>query len=340
MKRLVIPLFIIALSLQGCIDDYHFDTDMYKRKIVVESFINPDSVIKVSVAWNKPGNDTSAVKYIDGAHVQIEEDGVVIVSGTTDNGTLLSNVYPAAGKSYHLSVMVEGEEEVTAETSIPPPADISFTTREKLADKYRYVTYDGIEYVVPPTYELRYIATDVSDIVIPTEVSAVWIEAYASYDNGIIYGSETNELFSSSPYFDQVNSLGNNSDVLERESSIMYERGFIRIQRQALSLALPFTFTMEIFYRWSHFDYVEIDGVGEWITESGLAEQFLLYLTSPSDEYDKYRRSAVKQELAQNIILFFTNDPVNVFSNIHNGVGIFAGYNTKVVAVPIDNPLQ
>jgi hypothetical protein len=269
--------------------------------------------------------NTTPIEYIDGALVQIEEDGVLIVSGTTVNGTLSSNIYPAVGKSYHLSVKVEGETEIIATTSIPPPADISCSIREKL----RYFTYYDI-------YQLEYIAADVSDITLPPEIPSAWITGYVKYENGSIYRSGFGDLYSNSPYLDQVNAVGDNNDVLQRESNVAYERGFIRIQRQALSLALPFTFSMQVFPRISVSVFDEHD---EYIdSETFYAEQFLLHLISPSNEYDRYKRSAIKQDLVYGSL--FTGDPVSVYSNIHNGIGIFAGYNTTVVATPIINTFQ
>jgi hypothetical protein len=328
MKNLLLPILLIAF---GCTETYYFDKDVYKRKIVVESFINPDSVIKVTVSWSIHPNEvtgvyylngvlmhTTPIEYIDGALVQIEEDGVLILSGTTVNGILLSDVYPAAGKSYRLSVKVEGEAELTAATSIPLPANVSYSIREKS----RYITYYDF-------YQIEYIAADVSDITLPPEIPAVWISAYLMYDDGITGYSD---LYSNSPYLDQVNAVGDNNSVPQRESNIAYERGCIRIQRQVLSLALPFTFSMVAFGGIKY----EMDENEEWIivyTDG----QFFLHLISPSSEYDKYRRSAIKQDLIYGSL--FDSDPVSVFSNINNGIGIFAGYNTTVVAAPINYPI-
>ena len=338
MNRLVLPILVSAFKLIGCTGIYDFDKDVYKRKIAVESFINPDSVIKVTVAWNRPANEDSTIEYIDGALVQIEEDGVLTVSGTTVNGTLSSNVYPAIGKSYHLSIKVEGEPEITAATSIPPPAGAYYSIREKMADRYSYYINDGIvETIKCPACDFKYIAADIDNIALPAEVPAVWITGYVKYDDGNVAGGD--DLYSDSPYLDQVNSVGDNNDVLLRESNIAYERGFIRIQRPALSLAIPFTFSMAV----PRGSRREMNSYGEWITiyevdPDSSPEQFLLHLTSPSHEYDKYRRSAIKQDLIYGSL--FSSDPVSVYSNIRNGTGIFAGYSTAVVAAPINNPVQ
>ena len=338
MNRLF-TILVISFTLFSCVEIYDFDKDLYKRKVVVESFINPDSVIKVTVAWNRPANDNSVIEHIDGALVQIEEDGVLIVSGITANGTLSSNVYPSTGKSYSLSVKVEGEPEITAATSIPPRANATFSIREKMADMQVCSIYEdgAVECIIQPARYFRYIATDISDITLPLEVLAVWIAGYVKYDDGNIAGGD--DLYSDSPYLDQVNSVGDNNDVVLRESAIAYERGFIRIQRPALSLALPFTFTMAVprGRNWIINGYGEMIITYEVDSESS-PEQFLLHLTSPSHEYDKYRRSAIKQDLIYGSL--FSSDPVSVYSNIRNGAGIFAGYNTTVVAAPINNPIQ
>ena len=334
IKKLILPILLIAF---GCKGIYEFDTDMYKRKIVVESLINPDSVIKVTVAWNRPTNatyirsvHTPPIEYINGALVQIEENGILILSGTTVNGVLFSDVYPVAGKRYRLTVKVESEIELTAATSIPFPADISYSIRKKY-DNRCLCSYIGIfdECIeITPFYELSYIAVDVNDIVLPPEVQAVWITGYAKFDNDT-FPYIGGDLYSNSPYIDQFNVAGEDMDVLLRESNILYERGVIRIQRQAISLALPFTFSKGVSgARRNEWD----EEYGEWkyFYNDG---RFLLHITSPSNEYDRYRRSAIKQSLIWGWL--FSSDPVSVFSNINNGVGIFAGYNTTVVAAPI-----
>ncbi|MDR2887344.1 MAG: DUF4249 domain-containing protein [Bacteroidales bacterium] len=359
MNRFLL-LSVIALALFGCEGVYNFDTDEYKRKIVVESLICPDSVIKVTVSWNRPANAeanvalraetwaSSLIEYIDGALVQVEEDGVLIVSGTTVNGVLCSDVYPSVGKSYRLSVMVNGEPELTATTSIPQPAGVSYSIREKEDVGTRYYYDEQGRYVeYHANNGLKYIAADISDIVLPGEVPAAWITGYVKYSNGYITRPGAfGDLHSSCPYLDQVNAVGDNTgDVDLKESNILYERGFIRIQRQVLSLALPFSFSMYVFYLAPGSINRTYNGIstsvtatpdsdGDLILKGGIAEQYMMRITSPSSEYDKHRRSATKQDINSGSIL--TSDIVSVFSNIQNGTGIFAGYVTTEVAVPIN----
>jgi len=262
--------------------------------------------------------------------VRIEEDGVLLVSGTTTNGALSSQVYPLVGKRYRLTVTVEGQAELRATTSIPPPADIVYSAREKSK-----VSTDNIIYAAP----FMYVAADVSSITLPIEAPAVWISGHMKFDDGYV-DPGVSDLYANSPYLDQFNIAKDAMDVLLRESNTVFERGFIRIQRPALTLALPFTFSMWAVLHYSEYEYDD-DGIQKYFElKESYAEQFIVRLIAPSEEYDQYKRSAIKQELAQGIASPFAHDAVRVFSNIDNGVGIFAGYNTTDVAVPINNPYK
>ena len=317
MKRFEIPTLIILL-LSGCTGVYNFNTDVYHRKVVVASFLHPDSLITVSVSWNRPVEEQSEIEYIDGAMVQIEEDGVLVVQGATVHGVFSSQVYPIVGKHYRLIVRVNDELELSATTSVPLPADIRYSVREKMGTSRFH----------------EYIAVDVSNITLPHEAPAVWISGYMKYDNGYIDDAYAKDLYANSPYLDQFNTAKDAMDALLRESNTIFERGFIRIQHSALSLALPFTFSM--WTNWVKTEYVDDDDG----TLELFAAYYLVHLTAPSEEYDRYKRSAVKQDLTYGSDSPFVNDPVSVFSNIRNGTGIFAGYNTSVIAVPVNNPYK
>ena len=148
MKKSKLLILATLLFLSGCEGTYDFDTDVYRRKIVVESFLHPASPIKVTVSWNRPDKAETDIEYIDGAFVQVEEEGLLITSGVTVNGLFSSDVYPVAGKRYRLKVTIEGKPELSATTSIPLPADMHYVTRAKTGSS--------------PFHE--YLAVDVSNI--------------------------------------------------------------------------------------------------------------------------------------------------------------------------------
>ena len=350
VKRTAFRVLLILLLLSGCTGIYNFEKDAYKPKVVVESFLHPDSLIKVTLSWNRPVEDTTDIKYIDGASVQIEEEGVLIVNGTTVNGVLASQVYPSVGKHYRLKVMVSGEPEMGATTYIPPTADIRFSVREKRGASGPTINGHTISMSGAP--QICYTAVDVSSITLPPGLPAVWISGHMKYDDGTIdqgnYGSIYNghdkELYSNCPYLDQVNTSKDATDVSLRESNTIFERGFIRIECSALSLAIPFTFSVSA--NWASISYKPVWDGNEWdgsVTEvigGPFAEQFMVRLRAPSVEYDQYRRSAMKQDLTYGVSPLFVYDPVHIFSNIRNGMGIFAGYNTSEISVTINNPYK
>ncbi len=317
----MLPLLFLCLT--GCEGVYEFKDNPYVKKPVVMSLINPDSLMKVQIWWNKPSGSTGGFDKIEGAAVEITEDGSVVFSGRTDaDGVAESSVYPSAGKKYGLRISFDGWPEITASTEIPQPAGITFDTRVKAGGHWT-----------------DFILADVKGITAPESAPAVWISTRCGYDDGT-WQTGYGDLSSNCAFLDQVNATIDPYDAALRESNIVYEYGFIRIQRSALALAVPFTFSFTAWlssYSGSH--------EWGWDEEEGVyVEPTIIYLdkaavqiVSPSREYDKHHRSEARY-LEERSGWIFMSESVNIYSNIANGFGIFAGYNLTEVIVPIDNP--
>lgn len=306
--RLIISILIL-ITLCSCRGEYFPNskyTTSYTPKVAVNSIICPDSTIKIDVRWSKKVGDASPFKAVDGARVTLKEDGQTIISETTVDGMVEKEIYPSAGKLYQLTVVVEGQPEISATTTIPEQSDIQFTTRCKVGGSY---SMGG-----------GYILVDVNKVIPAPGVRGLWIEKHPSEYKTDIYKS----FYSNNPFIDQVNAEREMQDVSYRESNT-YFSDFIRIPKNSFSLIAPFTFST--------------------CTMTFGNEQYKLthiYLTlnTPSDDYDKFYRSAYKQLSADPAYSPFVEIGTSVYTNIKNGLGIFAGCNKRAIKVEIDNPLD
>ena len=63
----------------------------------------------------------------------------------------------------------------------------------------------------------------------------------------------------------------------------------------------------------------------------------IVYLRSVTEEYYKFKTTMIQQKYARaEDILYGAAEPINVFTNIQNGYGIFAGFNNDMVPMYIN----
>ena len=113
-------------------------------------------------------------------------------------------------------------------------------------------------------------------------------------------------FYTTSVFVDQVNGANDAYESDEKGSTIDFEY-FLRVARENLSAAFPLRFSV--------FGAVE--------------NRHTFQIIAASDTYDRYMRSRYKHELntgesaQENPFI----EQITVYSNIDNGIGIFAGYN-------------
>jgi hypothetical protein len=92
---------------------------------VPNSYINPDSIIAVSLTSNKyvlDHDDFKEFKWVDGASLSLFEDGNWIADLQqidSLSGYYYSNVYPKLGKEYMITGEKSGYDKINARTTIP-----------------------------------------------------------------------------------------------------------------------------------------------------------------------------------------------------------------------------
>lgn len=305
------------------------DLSNAKPEVVVNSIITPDSAVVVSVGWSKSVADTGMFKKIEGAQVELSEDGIVVFSGTTDQrGVARSTYHPQAGRAYQLRVVTSGRE-LTASTSIPENSTLQFIRRQKdhtnsNSSWYRF-----------------FVLADISSITPQPDCRSLYLTISSAYDNGMSMNSKG--LFTNSMYVDQMNGIFETNDNNLTESNRTYQYGFVRIPKRSFGDIAPLTIASEARPEDSY-AYYKGDGS---LNEHGypmveyidlVLSGMYLDLITPSDDYDLFCRSVCKQILLDVTSFPFVPGGEPIYSNVKNGMGLFAGYNSNKYDLGIEIP--
>jgi hypothetical protein len=330
MNRLVV-IILVAASFTCCTGSYDLglDLDNAKPQVVVNSIITPDSTINVQVVWSKSIVSFEPFKPIEGAKITIAEDDQIVFSGVTNSrGLAGSSYYPKAGKKYYLRVLVEGKE-LTASTSIPENSEIKFTVRQK--DK----TNES------PSNNFLYMFADISSIQPEADIRSLYITFLKVFEEGQQWN--TAEQYTNSPFVDQINLEFGDESVGIKESNRTYISEFLRIPASYFDVIAPVTISTEAYWRETKY-YPKEDGSKDdfgypiFESESFNLKEMHLNLWTPSDEFDQFSRSVYQQVILEISSTPFNEGTTRLYSNINNGLGIFAGFNVRKYNLNVQIP--
>lgn len=287
---LIIILFSIALiSCEKIID---INIDEKDKKIVVNSIISTDSIVKVNLSKSLNILDNKNAIFLNNAIVNLYENNVFIQKLTyTENGNYLANnFYPVVNKTYKIEVKSEGLHDVSAQNIIPNKVNInSIDTLYKNNEKFSGIEFT-INFTDPANQENYYLLQ--TKALVPSD----W-----DY-----YGNPTN--------FTQQ-SLAFQSDDNIVETNLSYGEGGVGGEGIVFSdnLINGQTYPLKI-------------NIGFWNFYSDTNKVYI-YLSSISKEFYMYLKSYNANIENRNNPFA---EPVQVFENVNDGYGIFAGYSSFV----------
>lgn len=303
MKKL---LLLAALAVAGCDVDYDLGTQDTRSRVVVNALISPQEDFAVQLFWSgRYAENTETFRPVEEADIRLSENGAEAVRcAASADGRTLTEFRGTAGRHYRLEVTVPGYGTLTAETDIPaqPQASIGFRYDKGY---YRHFEMTALDCTAG--------------------ARAVWLSGssfYRVYDyvydeNGywtgeydITYDEHEEPLYgfyTTSPFVDQINGANDAYEASDKEATVEFET-FLRLARKDCAPALPLRFSV-----WGN-------------------RKVRFRLVAASEAYDRYMRSRYKQTLnseynaEENPFI----EQVTVYTNIGNGLGIFAGYNSNI----------
>ena len=293
MKKIFI-LLVIASTFISFEKVIPFEGDVTVSKLVINSIFESDSNFKVHVSSSRSVVDTASFLNIEDAEVKIlDNDGnIVDVLNHINNGFYIGQTYPEENKTYNLEVKHPNYTNITSLDSLPAPINIKSIDTTTVLDP---INGDRIQINLnfddPSNFQNYYL-----------------LETYAVSEYILLEGIDTieHEIDTAQQYMILSDVVFQNGGSPWRDQGLFNDLLF-NGQNKVLEFEIPFydESGYEDGYEWSY----KISGIR-------------IYLHNISKSYYYYRTSL---ELYQNTSGNPFAQPVQVYSNIENGFGIFAG---------------
>lgn len=335
MKNLLI--ISIACLLFACKKELPGEALPFEQKLVLNSIIRPDTTIVVFLSENLSIVDFPEPNPVTNATILLFEDEVLLgtlkdtviakpegaeeISSRELSGFYVMDYLPKAGKKYRIEVEHPDFPSITAITEIPVPSSLFNVT---ISDP-KILRYDDFSNLNEPSL-VEYKATvDIQDSpkrnFYHIAVIGENFKATPNDEGELVNYSNLFEVFYSSNdiVFDEVeNPLFQNEDLF----SFYWNRHVFDDK-----LFNSQTYDVEIVFQISvGVSAASFSGDGER-TIRGVFRRFFVEVRSVSEEYYRYNKTiSIKEAIAGDPFA----EPVQIYSNIENGYGIFAGYNPEL----------
>lgn len=288
---------LVLLLSTACIKEVELNHQPLPEKVVVNGIICPDSAFSIRVSLSHGMKEHK--KLIDNATISVFENGIFVYHiPNAGNGWYKTFSSPSEGKKYKIEVSVPGFEMVHAETDIP---------------------------VFPTIIDAWYEKAGVID---------------APYTSGASYYATTTIIFQDDPaknnYYLPGRRVNNTENFKETDESILTESD--------LNFEPNFYYFSDALFQGQKKTLILNGGgyISQMMGNLYYQQDYKHLFCIVSEEYFKGIKSWTIHKYNQNsdtsvndpLTLLFLGDPVEMYSNVVGGYGVFAGYNFKYIPVP------
>lgn len=315
MKKLniLILLFSLGLLLAGCEKVIEAkDLPQQDSRLVLNCIIYTDSNITANISASKSILSGKDYKLIDNAVCDLYEDDVFVQTMlNVKKGDYISSVLGKSNKRYTVKVAAPGYKNIDANTTML--GDISVTNIE------RYDTINS-HYTVS-SYSGNYF----------------YLNGQTRYRFRIIDDLSRKNYYSLRPIIELLDSLGNPSAIVPGYGISLntsnnnlggnnYGSSFVDIDDLKIVNGKEIEVDVNIDVHGNSDRYLFIKTINIW-----------LELYNVNEDYHKYKTTFLDQ--ATTSISLFA-EPVQVYGNVNNGMGILAGANLNRVLIYSGTPTQ
>lgn len=307
-RRFHNALLILSVGMmllgQSCTKEIRFKQDVTPH-IIVNSLLNPDSLLVVDLWWSRNIDEGNDFRRVENASVTITENGIPILESVSSNEPVCFDYYPKENTEYGITVSYEGYADVCAHTFVParPRVQWTFDYLSEAGVWRRYRHYDIEEASLPEGAEAAYLLV-IRQFVTPLEI------AYSKEP-------QTCRIWSETYFADTFNRTTENEDAVATGSTNRYFP-VLRVARENADRAFPLHLAVEEGSIW-----LESDPEGSYyVYESNFA-----WFIAAGYDYDRYYKSLYLYDINANADNPLAFEVYPIYSNIENGIGIFAGYS-------------
>ncbi len=302
-KTLILNSFGFFLCISCIIEDANVIVPAYKKEVVVNAFLTPDSLINVNLTYSINLDEPNKFVTIDDARVVIYENEFLLDTLMfVGNGNYVSEYFPLALQLYKIEIITTNGIILNAISLMPEKPMTSIKSLEKVrcgsSDKMYAITLDIDRTPIGYDYWFGFLATAYDSICYPNNKKAIFCPTNIVYstDNRI---SKFNQ--STYPYF-----TCENMNLKEFGIEALITKNVLDENNS------PISFLQNYFYR----------------------DRYFISVVAASEEYSNYYRSIISNlnyEYGKDENPF--NSPQKIYGNIDGGLGIFSCYNRVVLKI-------
>lgn len=302
MIKLFLTIVVLVSFLCSCIKEVKFDDgEPLDKKVVVNSLFRPDSLMKINVSISSQMSEDN--EKVNNAVISLYKDGQYLLQPShVGNGWYNTYHYPEVGAVYEVRVSVNGFDEVRGSSSVPQfPTFLDSVYCKKVGN----MVVEGDPKIVYNTH-LNFNDIDENNNYYEVFLGSLIFKVDDQTDPSLLMDSDL--------------------DISDHIPSLIFSNTlFVNQQKKLVINGLGSLF----------------DSSSDPLVPEPETNPFPLHFHSVSEEYYQYRRSANRHFYLQNsnshlddpITLLFMGNPVEMYSNIQGGYGIFAGYNANIFQV-------
>ena len=296
----IIGLIFLSIACEKVIE---IDLEDAKIRIVANSILEPDSIVRVNVTRSRHILDNAAIIPLSDAIVKLyEADNYIGTLNYISQGNYEINYYPEIGKEYRIEVLHNDFDDVFSKTIIPPVVKLNYIDTVKSFNQDGYEVYNFYANFTDPGAINNYYYLKMKN--------RYKIEVY---DENII----TIDTLYVGPDTTIVNITQGGTYYKSLEESLYYQSDDLIFEEYHPG-SNGQIFSDEI-----------IDGKSYTLKTS--VQHWSFYADTNTVIIELY---AINKELYQYLISYSKHneasgdpfaEPINVFTNIENGIGIFGG---------------
>jgi len=296
---------ILLLFAQSCEEYIDYELDSSERKIVLNGFINPNEPVKINLSKSVSAADyIKKVEYISNAKVELYENNILVSELIYDElGFYISDFKPSENKTYTIKAEAEGFKNVYAQTTVPSSVSILEINDDNLNIEL-YTEYGYSQYNIEGNLIFKFARAQNSN-------NFFLVNTYTITGN-IAYNYETNEPV----------------DTLWTKQSLWYnpaiESNTTTEYLYIYDMFEGFVFSDE--FSKSNFFDVNIAFSSYFSNNSSVNSEKRLYFDAINFDETFFNYLKSKNLYSDNDGNPFS-EPVNVYSNVTNGLGLFTAYS-------------
>ncbi|RLD47618.1 MAG: hypothetical protein DRI94_13750 [Bacteroidetes bacterium] len=319
MRYSLLILFVSFIIFGSCRKKLDIDIPEAEKHIVLNGIINPDSTIRVRVTKSKSVLDNNEIENLSSADVKLFKNDIFVENLVfNDSGYFYSNVKPEMNANYEIRTDYPGLNSVKADVFLLPPSEIQSVDTTVLIKINNY----GEGYI-DTTYEIHFN--------LRFDDKAATSDYYFLSVNTlypVFFYTDTSMIFTGyeeySYYFDTTDPVlnkNNNEFIIDGINGRVFSDELFNGNSYTLNFIADF-------YNYKSDEYVKE------INDEQYPVIIVLKLLKVTEAVYNYIFSFNLNE--QTRFDPFAQ-PVQVYSNVENGLGLFSGYTITTDTIVLNN---